>query len=482
MIVTLLISFSCYLGACKKSETSGPSQKNPPPNNPEPEPPKPPVRPDPPQINAITSGPKTYKSGDRVEFVVTFSQAVTVSEGHSPFLSLTVGDQPRQANFERGENGREGSNLFFIYEVEEGDNDDDGMTLASDEINLNGASIKDSSSQNLVNTIPQESHNFPEVKVEAILPIMESIAKASGVDSLVEENDIVDLVVTFSEPVKIMGVPSLTLSVGGSSASADYQDKGETYSLTHTFRYIVGEGHSGSIQVTGLSVDSFHSISDEAENSMAENMQTSLSVSGVTIEIRSCADTVASDFNGGDGSKSSPYLICTYAQLNKMRDNLTAYYELGQDINANPSWSAGDDNCTAYDGSTVPTTTPCTGWVSVGSQSNKFQGHLDGGDYIISNLYINVSNPKRGGLFDYTSSQAEISNIGLTDVSITAISTSASFHTYIGGLVAIHLGVISNSYVTGTVNGFTTKSEVYAGGLVGIIGREPSTTAMQREW
>ena len=70
--------------------------------------------------------------------------------------------------------------------------------------------------------------------------------------------------------------------------------------------------------------------------------KTPLSVSGVTVDTRSCDYTVASGFNAGDGSESSPYLICTYAQLDKMRDNLKAYYELGQDINANPSWSAGD--------------------------------------------------------------------------------------------------------------------------------------------
>ena len=45
IILMLVVS----LGACKKSETSGPSQNNPPPNNPEPEPPKPPVQPDPPE-------------------------------------------------------------------------------------------------------------------------------------------------------------------------------------------------------------------------------------------------------------------------------------------------------------------------------------------------------------------------------------------------------------------------------------------------
>ena len=485
IILMLVVS----LGACKKSETSGPSQNNPPPNNPEPEPPKPPVRPDPPQINAITSGPKTYKSGDRVEFVVTFSQSVTVSEGHSPFLSLTVGDQPRQANFERGENGREGSHLFFIYEVEEGDNDDDGMTLASDEINLNGASIKDSSSQDLVNTIPQESHNFPEVKVEAILPIMEGIAKASGVGSFVGENDRVDLVVTFSEPVKVTGNPSLILEVTGpSAASAVYPNTGgsPTYSPTHTFRYTVSPGQEGSVRVTSLTWDASHFISDEAGNKMNGSLQAPFLVGELTVASGDCVGTdtdADTGFNGGDGSSTnSPYLICTYAQLNKMRDNLTAHYKLGQNINANDSWSAGADGCTAYDGSTVPTTDACRGWVPVGSdKANKcdgdtddvcFQGHLDGADYVISNLYIHISSSGKryAGLFGATGNDAEISNIGLTNISMTVTSTNLA--SYGGGLVGYNQGTISNSYATGGVKSSslatnTYGSYSYGGGLVG---------------
>ena len=39
---------------------------------------------------------------------------------------------------------------------------------ASHKINLNGGSIQDSSSQELVNAIPQEYHNFPDVKVDTI--------------------------------------------------------------------------------------------------------------------------------------------------------------------------------------------------------------------------------------------------------------------------------------------------------------------------
>ena len=209
IILMLLLS----LGACKKSKDSG-SSKNPtpPPNNPTPEPQEPP------EINTITSVQKFYKRGENVEFVVTFSQSVTVSEKHTPFLSLTVGDQTRQANFDRGEeNEREGVELFFSYEVEDGDNDNDGITLASNTINLDGGSIQNSSGGDLVNTILSEYQNFPNVKVDAILPIIESIDKANSIDSVIRENDMVDLVVTFNEPVKVTGETSLSLNVGGNS-------------------------------------------------------------------------------------------------------------------------------------------------------------------------------------------------------------------------------------------------------------------------
>ena len=428
-------------------------------------------------INEITSVQKIYGSDSEVEFVVTFSKAVGMNEGETPFLSLNVGGQTRQANFRR-KSGESDTKASFFYEVQLNDNDDDGITLEST-LDSNGGNIRDTFGQDLVNTIPQEYRSFPDVKVDAIHPTISSIAKVSSA-TLFGPNAIVDLVVTFNEPVKIIGVPSFTLSVGGSPASADYQDKGESYSLTHTFRYIVGDGHSGLIQVTGLSVDLSNSISDKAENPTEENIPTPLSVGEVSIEARSCDYAVTSVFNGGDGSESSPYLICTYAQLDRMRDNLTAHYELGQDIDASPSWSAGADGCTAYDGSTVPEINACTGWLPVGnSQSRKcdggmddvcFQGHLDGGDHIISNLYLNISGSGEtyGGLFGLTGSYAEISNMGLTNVSVT--SSSFIYNSYVGGLVGRNGGTISNSYATGAVTSSSFIYNSYVGGLVGRNG------------
>ena len=187
----------------------------------------------------------------------------------------------------------------------------------------------------------------------------------------------------------------------GSSTRAIHQPGGgQSVRATHTFRYTVQEGEGGSIQVTGMVGDDSNFISDEVGNKTEENISSPLSVSGITVDTPcSPLNVQGTGFNGGDGSESSPYLICTYTQLDKMRDDLTAHYELLQDIDARESWGVGDDGCTAYDGSTVPTTTPCIGWVPVGTlEADKcdgetddvcFQGHLDGGGYVISNLYIN---------------------------------------------------------------------------------------------
>ena len=412
---------------------------------------------------------------------MTFSKAVEVSEGKTPFLSLNVGDQTRQANFRR-ESGESNTKASFFYEVQSNDNDDDGITLEPT-LDLNGGSIQDTSGQDLVNAIPQEHQNFPDVKVDTIHPTISEVQALNidpGADTTVTKNDTVDLEATFSEPVKITGSPSLALSVGGSSARAIYQPGGgQSVRATHTFRYTVQEEEEGSIQVPGMVGDDSNFISDEAGNKIEENIQSPLSVSGITVETPCSRSAQSTGFNGGDGSESSPYLICTYAQLDKMRDNLTAHYELGQDINANSSWSAGTNGCTAYDGSTVPETTPCTGWVPVGIfEDDKcdegtddvcFQGHLDGGDHVISNLYLNISGSgdTYGGLFGYTGSQAEISNMGLTNASVTVTSPSTSSSSYGGGLVGYnYLGTVSNSYTTGAVE-TSAASSSYGGGLVG---------------
>ena len=477
IILMLLLS----LGACKKSKDSG-SSKNPtpPPNNPTPEPPEPVIPP--PAISEITSIQRVHSSGSEVEFIVMFSKAVEVSEGSTPFLSLNVGSDTRQAHFRRGA-GESGKDISFFYEVQSNDNDDDGITLASHEINLNGGSIQDTSGQDLVNTIPQKYQSFPDVKVDTILPMIESIAKASGSSS----EGTVDFVVTFNEPVKVKGVPALTLSLVGSTARATYEDTGGL-SPTHTFRYTVGDGQSGAVQVTGIELDSSNGISNEVGNELEGTISSPFHIRGVNIQASGTCSNAAdsSGFNGGDGSASTPYLICTYTQLNKMRDSLTSHYELGQNINADESWGTGADGCANYDGSTVLETNACSGWVPVGiAESSKcdgeaddecFQGQLDGAGYVVSNLYSYIQSSSNNdkqtfGFFSRLGSNAEISHVGLVDIniSITHTSNQATVHfVNMGGLVGYNNGTISNSYATGNVSGKFKKIFSSISGLVGV--------------
>ena len=161
----------------------------------------------------------------------------------------------------------------------------------------------------------------------------------------------------------------------------------------------------------------------------------------------------------GEGTQASPYLILTYDGLKGMRNNLTAHYRLGANIDASPSWSEGANGCAAYEGDgELPASGPCTGWVPVGDNSDdtdatRFTGSLDGGEYTINDLYVYVnaaSGTAYGGLFGSTGSGAEIKNVGLRDVYVNVSSTSSN-NSYGGGLVGFSYGTIMNSYATGDV-------------------------------
>ena len=108
---------------------------------------------------------KVYKVGEEVEFVVTFSQSVTVSEGHRPFLSLSLGIKQDRSTLTADQREAKRESVYFLsMEVQENDNDSNGISLAKLNIDLNGGSIQDTSGQDLVNTIPQKYQNFPDVK------------------------------------------------------------------------------------------------------------------------------------------------------------------------------------------------------------------------------------------------------------------------------------------------------------------------------
>ena len=89
----------------------------------------------------ITSNPgtdRTYAAGDEIEVTVRFSETVEV-EG-TPQLRLRVGSRTRTAGYLGGSGT---AVLVFGYEVSDGDEDTDGVSIRAGRIALNGGTIED---------------------------------------------------------------------------------------------------------------------------------------------------------------------------------------------------------------------------------------------------------------------------------------------------------------------------------------------------
>ena len=165
---------------------------------------------------------------------------------------------------------------------------------------------------------------------------------------------------------------------------------------------------------------------------------------GVSISgTKTCGAPVTLSYVDGDNY----YEIHNCTELQNMSANLTANYELANDINcintSNPSsvlWHSG------------------AGFMPIGGETSQivFNGNFKGNGFTISNLYINRSTRVYSGLFGFTN-RSNISDVGLVNVNITSYGQ-------VGSLVGYQAwGIIERSYSTGTLEGL-----VYVGGLVGV--------------
>lgn len=141
----------------------------------------------------------------------------------------------------------------------------------------------------------------------------------------------------------------------------------------------------------------------------------------------------------GSGTVSDPYLIYDATDLQDMNSDLSAYYELANDIDASATstWNAG------------------AGFVAIGRTSPYFTGQLDGKGYTIDSLFIDRATTDYLGLFSVIDG-ATITGIHLTNVDITGDDI-------IGGLIGYSDGgSISACSSAGDITG---DNDI--GGLIG---------------
>lgn len=153
----------------------------------------------------------------------------------------------------------------------------------------------------------------------------------------------------------------------------------------------------------------------------------------------------------GNGTLSNPYVIHSIEGLNMVRNDLTANYVLGRDLDFNLDSSY-------LDPSNKGTYTTGTGWQPISTIAVEFEGNFDGQGYSISNLYINRPTEENVGLFGDIW-HSSVKNVSLLNANVTGDNNVG----ILSGLSEFPKE-ITNIYTTGTVTGNTN-----IGGVIGHI-------------
>ena len=184
-----------------------------------------------------STGP--YRVGSNIDVTVTMSEAATVSG--TPALTLVIGTTEKTANYTSGSGT---TALVFRYTVAAGDGDDtDGVSVK--ENSLNGT-ITDSPG-NTATLTHSVLAGGADHKVDTTAPTVSSIAfHNSGPYSV---GNTINVSVKMSEVVQVTGTPQLTLVIGTTEKTANYNIGDD--SATLIFQYAVA---SGDTDTDGVSV------------------------------------------------------------------------------------------------------------------------------------------------------------------------------------------------------------------------------------
>ena len=195
---------------------------------------------------AVTSDPGDdgyYTKDDTVQVTVTFDKDLTITEDvdeTSPItLTLDIGDRIRTVNRESNQGGDD--QIVFEYTVKTGDEDQDGLSVPSGAITLNGTTtVQDSQGQDavLTGTVLADDNGH---KVDAKSPTIQRIDLTSWpeADNTYYTGEVIEATAYFTEDVTVTGSPSLALDFDGKPVSANYD---RTNGSEVTFRYTVKVG------------------------------------------------------------------------------------------------------------------------------------------------------------------------------------------------------------------------------------------------
>ena len=190
---------------------------------------------------AITSSGTNgwYGIGRTIAATVYFDEVVDVITAvrNPPTLDISVGENTRQATWDNSTNNT--SALRFEYDVQAGEMDADGISIAAGAQSLRGADIEDAAGNEANRSFPATGNQAAH-KVDGVRPEVSDVEVVSnaGSDDTYAKGDNIDIRVTFSERVYVTHALALEMDimVGGEGRDAYLLSGSGSNALTFRYR------------------------------------------------------------------------------------------------------------------------------------------------------------------------------------------------------------------------------------------------------
>lgn len=193
-------------------------------------------------MGALASG--TFGAAGRVTIAVTFSNPVTVAGRPALVLGL-AGGVSRRAVYAGGSGS---DRVLFTYVVRPDDRAPAGPTVAP-AIDLRGGRIVDDKQLDVALAVPATTLN--SVRIDAVVPRVTGVTVPTA--GRYVPGSTLTFVVTFSERVRVSGVPMIQVKIGSTTRLLTYV--AGTGTRTLTFTYTVGKSDAVGAVTLGQQIE-----------------------------------------------------------------------------------------------------------------------------------------------------------------------------------------------------------------------------------
>ena len=227
----------------------------------------------------------TYTVGEQIYVTVWFDEEIRVTG--SPGLRLALGTETRPMAFDECRACGGVVALSFTYVVQATDHDPDGVGVASNALNLNGARVTDLAGNDAdLDLDPYTFENDPAHKVDGRMDPVPTVTElrihsTPGSEETYVQGETIDLLVVFDEVVTVSGFPRLALTIGSDTRFAVLDESWARRGNGVFFEY---EVQAQDYDPDGLSIaaDALHLNGGSIRDGTGNDVNTSLSGHTVT--------------------------------------------------------------------------------------------------------------------------------------------------------------------------------------------------------